>query len=215
MSNEEWRGVPHFPSYEISSLGRVRRGIGKRNWPAGKILKASNNSRGYLSVCLRDEGKSYPRTIHSLVAEAFLGPCPAGHCVHHKDGNGLNNSKENLEYMMACRHYEEYAKLSTEDVAKIKELHAAGMSSRNIARIYNTSASNIRSINGGASWKRIGCDLPKTYIKPGSSKLNREQVEEIKELHESGMKQVEIAKIFKIHPSTVSLIIRNIRWQRD
>lgn len=215
MSNEEWKEVPYFPSYEISSFGRVRRSVGKRNWSAGKILRVSNNSRGYLSLSLRDRGRSYSRTVHSLVAEAFLGPCPAGYCVHHKDGDRSNNNAENLEYMKACQHYEEHSKLSAEDVVKIKELRASGINNSKIAAIYNISASNIKAIISNATWKRIKCDLPKTHIKPGTSKLTRSQVDEIKKLRGDGMKQAAIAKIFNVHHSTISLIVRNIRWQRD
>ena len=32
-----------------------------------------------------------------MVAEAFLGPCPAGQEVRHKDGNTMNNKIENLD----------------------------------------------------------------------------------------------------------------------
>ena len=214
MSTEEWRKVPHFSSYEVSSFGRVRRTVRKRNWPAGRTLKASK-CNGYLSVRLSEEGKSYLRTVHSLIAEVFLGLCPLGSCVHHKDGDKLNNNIENLEYMKVCQHHEEHSKLSKEDIVKIKELHASGMSSCKIAKIYDTSASNIRAINGGTTWKRVGCDLIKTHIKPGGSKLSRDQVDEIKKLHDGGMAQVTIAKVFNIHPSAVSLIVRNLRWQRD
>jgi hypothetical protein len=38
--------------------------------------------------------------VHDLVASAFLGPCPAGFKVRHKDGNGFNNKLENLEYVL-------------------------------------------------------------------------------------------------------------------
>ena len=37
--------------------------------------------------------------IHRLVAEAFLGPCPNGCIVHHKDHNRRNPKLDNLEYV--------------------------------------------------------------------------------------------------------------------
>jgi hypothetical protein len=43
------------------------------------------------------DGEKY--FVHDLVASAFLGPCPVGFKVRHKDGNGFNNKLENLEYV--------------------------------------------------------------------------------------------------------------------
>lgn len=41
---------------------------------------------------------------HRLVYEAEFGPIPAGYIVHHKDGNGLNNSIDNLQIMSRSEH---------------------------------------------------------------------------------------------------------------
>jgi ribosomal protein S25 len=37
--------------------------------------------------------------IHQLVTAAFLGPCPEGKQVNHKNGNKRDNRVENLEYL--------------------------------------------------------------------------------------------------------------------
>jgi hypothetical protein len=43
--------------------------------------------------------------VHRLVAEIILDrPLHSDEVVHHKDGNGLNNSAENLEILFANEH---------------------------------------------------------------------------------------------------------------
>lgn len=82
---EIWKDIDE-PGYQVSNLGQVM-------GPKG-LRKLSPDSEGYLSVTLRQRG----RRVHKLVAEAFLGPCPEGLQVRHKDGNHLNPALENLEY---------------------------------------------------------------------------------------------------------------------
>lgn len=54
-------------------------------------------SHGYLTVGLWD-GRRHNRTVHSLVAAAFLGPRPHGHEVRHLDDDKLRNHVSNLAY---------------------------------------------------------------------------------------------------------------------
>lgn len=54
---------------------------------------------GYLQVHLYHNRQRIQKTIHSLVADKYLGPCPAGMEINHKDGNKLNNHPSNLEYV--------------------------------------------------------------------------------------------------------------------
>lgn len=50
--------------------------------------------KSYLKVAVRPQA----RLIHSLVAEAALGPRPEGLVINHKDGVKHNNHPNNLEY---------------------------------------------------------------------------------------------------------------------
>ena len=62
---------------------------------SGKILKTSENKRGYLVYNSR--GKRV--RIHRAVAEAYLdNPCGLP-VVNHKDGDKQNNSVYNLEWV--------------------------------------------------------------------------------------------------------------------
>lgn len=88
--DEEWRSHLEHTSYEISSLGRV-----KRN---NKVLSQSEHV-GYMSVHIYKNCKQETKYAHRLVAETFL---PNEHSllfVNHKDGNRSNNCVENLEWV--------------------------------------------------------------------------------------------------------------------
>lgn len=75
--------------YEITRSGDV---INKNT---GRVLKGVPNNKGYLRVCI--VGKL--RFIHRLVAEKYV-PNPFNKSqVNHIDGNKLNNSADNLEWV--------------------------------------------------------------------------------------------------------------------
>lgn len=96
MEMEQWAVIPGASGrYEASSAGRIRSLIGS----APRVLKANLTSSGYLSLALsRSPGISKSETVHSLVAQAFLGPRPGGADVRHLDGNRRNNHVSNLAY---------------------------------------------------------------------------------------------------------------------
>lgn len=96
---EEWRPVPGFPDYMVSDHGRVMSYW--HRWKAPRLLRGHPDSRpggGYQQVYLTSPNGGKHRTVHSLVAEAFHGPRPAGMQVRHLDGNKRNNAASNLRY---------------------------------------------------------------------------------------------------------------------
>lgn len=92
---EEWIKIKGFENYEISNFGRVR----SLKFGRERILKGVINSSGYYQVTLCANGKKSIKTIHQLVAIAFLNHTPNGMSlvINHKDFNKLNNSVYNLE----------------------------------------------------------------------------------------------------------------------
>lgn len=95
MSAEEWRPIAGWPGYEVSSLGRVMSHKGR----APRLLTPYLNG-GYPSVTLAGgtRGVKRLRTIHTIVAEAFIGPRPANLEVRHLNGDPLDCSVSNLRY---------------------------------------------------------------------------------------------------------------------
>ena len=102
---EEWRQIPGFENYQVSSQGRVRNTLNNqralRKEP--KILKHSESEDGYYRVGLCN-GKGNPKLIfvHKLVALAFLSPVEDKLFIDHIDRNNKNNTPDNLRYVNLC-----------------------------------------------------------------------------------------------------------------
>lgn len=100
--SEVWKDVVGYEGfYKVSNKGNVysvdRRGLqgyGRR----GRILKPGYTSRGYLQVTLSKNGKTKTKTVHRLVAEAFLANPNGLTQVNHRDENKVNNNVENLKW---------------------------------------------------------------------------------------------------------------------
>ena len=83
---EQWKLIESVPSYEVSSLGRVR------NLKTKKIIAQRINGAGYYQSNLSKEGKKITREVHRLVALAFIEGYEDGLVCNHIDENKLNNN---------------------------------------------------------------------------------------------------------------------------
>ena len=107
-TDAEWRSIPDFPGYEISSHGEVRslaREYVRHGHPVKvreRLLKSRVKRRDgkpvAVLVSLSRDGKGHHLRIHRLVLEAFVGPCPDGMEGCHNDGNPLRNVVDNLRW---------------------------------------------------------------------------------------------------------------------
>lgn len=84
----EWRTVVGHPMYKVSDDGQVYSTYSNR------LLKPSTLSSGHIRVVVDRRH----RTVHTLMAEAFLGPRPDEQEVRHLNGNPSDNRLENLTY---------------------------------------------------------------------------------------------------------------------
>lgn len=98
---ERWQIIESNPNYEVSNTGRIRR-IGR-----DKDHSVSVNTRGYLKTDLYQNSVRSSARVHRLVAEAFIPNPEHKPEVNHKDGNKLNNTVDNLEWVTKkenCKH---------------------------------------------------------------------------------------------------------------
>ena len=95
---EQWKPL-NCGNYEVSSHGRVRRKTKGMGTEPGRLKKLSQNGMGYLVTSITANQETRPHYVHQLVARAFLGECPSGKEINHKDGDKLNNMIDNLEYV--------------------------------------------------------------------------------------------------------------------
>ena len=178
MSGEIWKPVRgHEGKYEVSDQGRVRsldrtiwRKVGKGTEPdssipvyhAGRILRPGRSSNGYLTVYLG--GRSVP--VQWLVAEAFIGPRPAGLLVLHGDGNRQNNRPQNLRYGTSLDNAADKAVHGRETrgsqyrSAKLHEWTAGVIrslkglwSQSELAMLFGVSPAAVQAVHDGRTWR--------------------------------------------------------------
>jgi hypothetical protein len=107
IKHEEFRDITGWPEYQVSNFGRIKsvsRVVRGKQGPrkhVGRILKpfGVGKSREYLGVVLCDGGKIKRARVHVLVANAFIGDCPDGYEVDHRDFDTKNNCAQNLRYL--------------------------------------------------------------------------------------------------------------------
>ena len=141
--------------YEITRDGNI---FNKRN---GHKVKPQPNGKGYLRASIG--GKL--RFVHRLVAEKYIPNPDNLPQVNHKDGNKLNNSVDNLEWVSNqqnrdhaiknglhfCGEKCSWAKLTWDDVNYIRE-HTE-FNNVELSRKFHVTHSTIGSIRNYKSWR--------------------------------------------------------------
>lgn len=162
---EIWKPVAgHEGVYEVSSEGRIRSLDQEvRYVKKGRVLRPGRSSNGYPSVVLAGRDS---RTLHSIVAAAFHGPCPTGMQIRHLDGSRDNAKADNLKYGTPAengadtvRHSKSVqgsafgrSRLTEAKARRIRRMKGRKSQSA-LAAEYGVSSAAIQAIHDGRTWK--------------------------------------------------------------
>ncbi|MDO8671681.1 MAG: NUMOD4 motif-containing HNH endonuclease [Dehalococcoidia bacterium] len=174
----EWRSVVGYEGlYEVSDEGQIQRiGRGRGVKRGGRVRKQSDHKQGYKAITLYSDNQARGFLVHRIIAAAFLGPCPDGREVNHKDGNKKHNAAVNLEYLTridnmahavtggALNNFGEnnpMAKLTGEQVAEIRRDYSfggyrvGGLGYKALGKKYGVCWGAIRNIIKGRVWQTV------------------------------------------------------------
>lgn len=102
-----WKDIVGFEGvYEISGSGIIRSkdrvcvdSMGRRRFRKGQVLNPDVAPNGYYRVTLAKNGRKVQKYLHRLLASHFIPNPDNLPQVNHKDGNKLNCSLDNLEWV--------------------------------------------------------------------------------------------------------------------
>jgi len=181
---EAWKPVPDYPGYEVSDHGRVRSYWVRKGSPSGPkggmtrrigdvphFLTRHIGSHGYPMVQLANDKGLKTRTVHSLVLEAFVGPCPDGmECLHENRvradtrltnirwGTPVENTEDKRRHgTMNIGSRNGSAKMTEAQVADVLRM-AKYMKQAEIVRKTGVSSGMICLIVNRKIWKHVECD---------------------------------------------------------
>lgn len=166
-----WRPIPGWHGfYEASDTGlirslprTVRHSIGGTRHVQERILKPSQNQKGYRIVVLARDGKRYAYPVHRLVAETFLGPLPEGWHTCHIDGDNQNNHVTNLRYATPSEN--------NRDVVRHGRNHNANKTHCPQGHPY--SPENTQVTRGGRGRKCLTCHRERTRRRRAAQRAAR------------------------------------------
>ena len=134
---EDWKPVIYkgkCMNYMVSSLGRIKN-------LKGKFLRGTLN-QGYTKIGLKPY--TFKISLHKLVTNAFLGLCPVGKSVDHKNRVKSDNRLSNLRY---ASYQEQSRNISEETIslrkAKTKPVIQLDMNNNIIAEFESASAASF------------------------------------------------------------------------
>lgn len=244
-STEEWRPIPGWEGlYEASSLGRIKslarsvlmthRGRNFYVEYPGKLLTNRPSKNGYVAVSLSRDGRSFVRHAHRLVCEAFNGAPPEGlDCAHL---NGVRNDNRAANLIWATRKENSghrwlhgtmlvgegvaSSKLTSRDVAEIRERAGRGEKMIDIAAAFGINKATVSTIVAGRVWRSVPMIAPKPPKRPGNwgqehshAKLTPESVRAIRAKRAAGVGIDALMAEFGVSRGAVKDVVQRRTWR--
>ena len=167
----EFVEIPQAPGYDAGTDGhiysrRTKGRVGLRDERRRLAEKVDKYGYREVTIYFGDHRKSFK--VHTLVLQAFKGPCPPGMMAcHYPDHDRSNNRPDNLMWgtnstnqihrreqgTAAAGERNHKAKLIAADVAEIRRIYEArGATQQQLAAYYGVTASTIGRIVRGSIW---------------------------------------------------------------
>jgi hypothetical protein len=182
---EIWKDIRDYEGhYQVSSLGSIRNikeykpSVKKLKARRGestiknKAIKLAVGDNGYYKLTLSKNNIRKSKTVHRLVAKAFLQKSIGRNVVNHINAKKLDNRACNLEYVTTkenCEHAVRlglyprntgeagnYVKLTTSKVYCVVFLiKYTTLSYREIGLMFSVNRNTISSIKNNYTWKHL------------------------------------------------------------
>lgn len=150
--------------YEVSNFGNVKSLKGR----SPRLMRLGSAGTGHKGIQLGSPRRGR-FTVHRLVLEAFVGPCPTGMEAAHLNGKPADNRAENLIWCTRKENHShkklhgtyqggqnnEMAKLKNSDIPIIRQRIKNGDNNTVIARDYGVHHSTISEIKRGKRWTHV------------------------------------------------------------
>lgn len=169
-----FKPLPDFPGYGVDTdgivwcclaLGYKACGYARRWRRIGLRL----NPSGKLYAALYRDDKQHNISVHRLVLETFIGPCPPGKEACHFDDDGTNNRLRNLRWdthesnmrdrdrngKTAIGSRAGRTNLTEPEIAKAKGMMNKGMSPTEVSALTGIRREKLYHIKHGRSWTHV------------------------------------------------------------
>ena len=154
--------VSNYYSYYVTKDGEVFNKF-------GKLIRSSDNGRGYLTVNINTDRGRVCKAVHRLVAEVYLLNPYHFSDVDHVDGVRLNNSVDNLRWVSHSENIKHSyslgnrsakgvrnsrALLTEDEVRDIKLLISIGYRRRCLV-LFGYPSGSVAGILSGKNWAEV------------------------------------------------------------
>ncbi len=202
LAGEEWRPIVGFEGrYEVSNLGRIK-SLHEKGKPNGRplIIKLQTNGNGYTVAHV---GRT--RTVHIMVAEAFIGPRPVRPLgsarieVNHIDGVKSNCRADNLEYLT--------------QVGNAQHAKAHGLLRPPSGLRHGSVTRPERTARGDRSGARLHPERVPRGSTRSNAKLTESDIQAIRTALSAGISRYRLAKNYGLSTSTIRDIAKGRTWK--